>query len=191
VNLRQPLDENGIVKDYSAVTMRGDRVAQRKDKKPSINQQPDVDNSVTHAKGTANASSDSGYVSTTRVEADTLERKSSSKQHKVAKAGAQEEIGVITSENPSSRNELTSTKEPTKVFLVAKQQEDDEVADSQEESSDQEEAKKGPVDENDYMHELFGSSISSISSIDDDEEQVAPEEYDLFIYFTFLDLILQ
>jgi hypothetical protein len=175
--------------------MRGNRVARRKDTKPSINRQPvaslvdepDVDNSVTHAKGTANASSDSGYVSTTRVEVDTLETKLSSEQHKVAKVGAQEEIGVIASENPSSRNELNSTKEPTKVFLVAKQQEDDEVADSQEERSDQEEAKGGPVDENNYMHELFGSSVSSI---DDDEEQVAPEEYDQFIYFTFSDLIL-
>ena len=146
------MDENGIVKDYSAVTMRGNCVTQRKDKKPSINQQPDVDNSVTHARGTANASSDSGYVSTTRVEADTL------------------------------RDKLTSTKEPTKVSLVAKQQADDEVADSQEGISDQEEAKGGPVDENNYMHELFGLCISSISS---NEEQVAPEEYDLFIYFTF------
>jgi hypothetical protein len=167
--------------------MRGNRVSQRKDKKPSINQQPltslvdepDVDNSVTHAKGTANASSDSGYVSTTRVEADTSERKSPSEQHKVAKSGAQAEINVTTRENPSSTNELTSTKERPKVFLVAKQQEDDEVADSQEESSDQEEAKGGPVDENDYMHDIFGSSI------DEDEEQVAPEEYDLFIYLHF------
>ncbi len=167
-------------------------MSQRKNKKPSINQQPvanlvdepDVDNSVTHAKGTANASSDSGYVSTTRVEADTSERKSPSEQHKVAKSKAQEEISVTTRENLGSRNELTSTREPTKVFLVSRQQEDDEVADSQEESSDQEEAKGGPVDENDYMHELFGSSV------DDDEEQVAPEEYDLSIYFTFSDLIL-
>lgn len=131
-----------------------------------------VDNSnIDHSKSTTNASSDSGYVSTTRVEADvSSERKPSREQHETANPEVQEDLVDTTNENQSSKNKATSTSEPTKVTLVERQQEDEEVADSQEEESDKEEVKRGQVEEDDYMHELFGSYV------DEDEEQVAPAE---------------
>ena len=184
----QPANANGVERTVQKGTAKPDLSEKTKDlgaSKRNVGNSPTkpMDRTdVPGSKGKANTSADSGYASAKgnhpNVSEENFEsRQSTTREASSMKAGGQQGTPSFPKKKSGLGRQLAPAKKPIEAIPIAQPEETGVIEENISDAAENELA-TGPVDDDDYVHELFGSYEE-----EEEEEEEDHDGYSRFYYF--------